>query len=195
VAGVRGGRDQLEKPMSTTPDTATGACKHCNNAFEEYYAPGYCSESCYHAHQGRKLLNTLTHDHKFCATCGVQLKEVAKPPKTFLVGKTRHAAESIVGFQYRTSDADTGEIDVKQTPGRETVTTGTVCGECGNTSQSEVFPEVRERHLLEYGNQILSSLREQAREGVHDKELDDEAFFDALVEGVGLEVAVGRAIE
>jgi len=185
--------------MSTTEPRSSYDCAYsdCQNTFpaNQAVAGSYCSEDCKHAHQGWKLLNTIQSDHKFCSNCGSQLKEVEKPPKTFLVGKTRAAANSIVGFQYRTPDAATGEIDVDDTPGREQVSTGTICGQCGNTNQQEVFPEDHHRHLVEYGHRFLEAIKEQRREGVHDKQVEESVFFDTLVRSDDLALALGEAIE
>jgi hypothetical protein len=186
--------------MSTTTDTGSRYdCAHddCQKTFlpEHAIAGSFCSVDCWNRDKGRKLLNNLQYDHCYCSNCGTKLKEVEKPPKSFLVGKDRHSANSIVGFQYRTPSADTGEIDVDDTPGREVVATGTVCGECGNANQSEAFPEDRERHLFEYAQRILESLAEKREQGVPVKPVDEQEFFDALVETEDLVLGLGRAIE
>lgn len=181
---------------NTPSETYPCSDRDCNTQFppREAVAGSYCSTDCHHRHKGRKLLHTIQYDHKYCSNCGRQLKEIATPTKAFLVGKPRHAAESIVGFEYTTPHADTGAVDVRETPGRETVATGVICGECGNTNQSECFPEDHTTHLLEYGQLFLDSLRAKRREGVHDKHVDDAVFFEALVESGELAVSLGRAI-
>jgi len=185
--------------MSTT-NTPSYDCAtpDCPNTFSpgDAVAGSFCSEACKHRHTGQKLLNAVQHDHKFCANCGTQLKEIEKPTdETLRQIDGFHSTTALVGYQYRTPQADTGEIDIDDTPGREAVSTGTICGECGNTNQSEVFPEDHDRHLLEYGQRFLESLREKRREGVHDKRIDEQEFFDALVETEDLVLGLGRAIE
>ncbi len=179
----------------STSQSSTASCKECDNDLDDFYSPGYCSEDCYHRYQGQKLLNIIENTHTHCANCGVRLKEVEKPPKEFLVGMGQQSAESLVGFQYTTPSAANGEVDVDDTPGREIVSTGTICGECGNTNSSECFPEDRHRHLVEYGHRFLESLEEKRREGVHDKDVDEPVFFEALVESDDLALALGRAIQ
>ena len=175
--------------------SSTDDCKHCGDRITEFYSPGYCSKACWDRYRGEKLLNNVRHNHCYCSNCGAQLKEIEKPPKSFLVGMGRHSAESLVGFQYRTPSADTGEIGVKDTPGREAVATGTVCGECGNANPRDEFPESQDLHLLEFGQRIVDSLIEQRGEGVHDKSIHQDTFFDALLETGELAQSLGRAIE
>jgi len=40
---------------------------------------GHCSQECAHRHRGRAFLNTFRFDHRFCATCFAQLKDVDSP--------------------------------------------------------------------------------------------------------------------
>jgi hypothetical protein len=151
---------------------------------------------CYHREQGQRVLNNLQHDHCYCSNCGAQLKEIEEPTDEALRQiDGYHSTTAVVGLQHRTPSADTGEIDVDDTPGREVVATGTVCGECGNANQSEAFPEDRERHLFEYAQRILESLAEKREQGVPVKPVDEEVFFEALVESGELGLALGRAIE
>jgi len=179
-----------------TSEDAEYTCAYCDGPRSEEGVDGsYCSEECSVSHDGQKLLNIIQTAHTHCANCGVRLKEVEKPPKSFLVGKDMHSANSIVGFQYTTPEADTGEIDVKtDVQGRETVATGTVCGECGNTNHSECFPEDQHRHLVEYGHRFLESLEGKRREGVHDKDIEEPVFFETLVKTDDLALALGRSI-
>lgn len=181
--------------MSATQDPDTYTCGECNTTCTTTVADAYCSEHCRDKNTGRALLNSIRHDHTVCALCGTQLKELEKPPDTFIVGKGMQTAESIVGYQYQTPEADVGERVVSQKPGRETITTGTVCGECGNTDPSQRFPELEDMACFQYGESILSAVREKRREGVHEKELDDETFFETLRVERDVCVALGRAID
>lgn len=58
---------------------STDECKHCDDEIDTYYAPGYCSEACYHKHQADKALDVVRQDHTLCATCLSPLKEVEPP--------------------------------------------------------------------------------------------------------------------
>lgn len=185
--------------MSATHDTSDGyTCQQCGGPrTKEGVGGSFCSQTCWNRHKGEKLLNNIKHNHCFCSNCGARLKEIEKPTDEALRSiDGYHSTTAVVGFQYRTPSADTGEIDVKtDVQGRETVSTGTVCGECGNTNSGECFPEDRHRHLVEYGHRFLESLEEKREEGVHDKDVDDAVFFEALVESEDLALSLGRAIQ
>ena len=70
--------------MSVHSSTSTDQCKQCNEPFEDYYAPGFCSERCYFEHQGDAKLNLLRHDHRICANCGRWVKDISRPSEQWI---------------------------------------------------------------------------------------------------------------
>lgn len=188
--------------MSTTQDTSSSyECDYsdCEHTFGpgEATAGSFCSQACHHRHRGSKLLNNVRHNHCYCSNCGAQLKEIEKPTDEALKQISGfHSTTCVVGFQYKTPSADKGEVDVKtDVMGRETIATGTVCGECGNANPRDEFPESQDLHLLEFGQRIVDSLVEQREEGVHDKRIHQDTFFDALLGTGELARSLGRALE
>lgn len=175
-------------------NTSTETCKHCHERLTDFYAPGYCSEECYHRYQGQKALNTIKHDHTHCFQCGQELKTIEEPTDEALVNiQGFHSTTSVVGFQYRNQWADVGEILVNDTPGKETYSTGTTCGRCGSTNLFETFPEDRDRHLFEYASRILEALEE--KEDEHHKEFNHDVYFQSLLTDADIALAVGKSIE
>ena len=129
--------------MSTTKPTVTVTCeyKDCQNDGEKWeFTDGrFCSTECKHRDNADSIYNLLRHDHRYCFACLSKLKEVERPTDEkhrSIQGK--HSAESVVGFQYRTKDADTGEITIRADV-IDTVAKGTVCGNCGTTDHRDDF--------------------------------------------------------
>jgi hypothetical protein len=63
------------------PKTYECARDECENSCDEVTSVegSYCSRRCYQLERGRKLLNLIEHDHRFCAGCYHQLKEIERP--------------------------------------------------------------------------------------------------------------------
>lgn len=182
--------------MSVQRQSTTETCKYCDNRIHDYFSPGYCSPLCYYKYHGQKLLNTIQHDHRWCTNCGRRLKEVEAPTQEQLKAidglYSTKALEDGGGYQYRTPNAGVGEITIQSERG-ERVTTGTICDKCGNTSHHTEFPEDRDRHLLEYGERILSTLEDKEQE--HNKDISRSVFFDMLLDTEDLVFALGKAVE
>jgi len=188
-------------------------CVHCSEQFTNGYNREFCSEACKEREQGQKLLNTLYHDHTYCALCGSRLKDIEPPKPEYAFDETggAYAAESdgvsftffgqeesqksAIGFEYTTENADNG-LKTAYTKGDfENVTSGIVCGECGNASLASPQEDIRERHLLEYTRLILDSLREQKAQGVFECEIHEKTVFDVVLETADLPLALGKARE
>lgn len=195
--------------------TRTDTCAYCTQEFDIYNAVegSYCSQACHDRHRGEKLLNTVNHSHQYCALCGTRLKEV-EPPKpdwafdntggsyeatedgvTFTFHGQEESRRSAIGFEYTTDAADTGEKTAYRTDSFELITSGIVCGECGNASLTDPQEEIQRDHLFEYASQILDSLRERKADGEFDCEIDEQTVFDVLVDVPDLALAVGIARE
>jgi len=198
--------------MSTT-QRPHQRCAYCSDKFGHGYNQEYCSEACKTKSQGQKLLNTLYNDHTYCALCGSRIKDVEPPKPEYAFDETggAYAAESdgvtfsffgqeesqkaAIGFEYTTENADTGLKTAYQTDGFENITSGVVCGECGNASLSDPQADIREFHLLEYTAYILDSLREQRESGVFECDIDEPTVFDVVLETGSLPLALGKARE
>ncbi|MDJ1433605.1 hypothetical protein [Halostagnicola sp. A-GB9-2] len=87
-------------------------CGHCHEEFTPPATAGsFCSKECHDAHRAEKqaaeVFELLEHDHRFCSTCGRQLKTVEEPPEHNDVGKT--IPDCVIGWEYRTNHAELGE--------------------------------------------------------------------------------------
>jgi hypothetical protein len=190
-------------------------CAYCNGEFEITNAVegSYCSQICHDREQGQKLLNTVNHSHCYCALCGSKLKDVEPPKPDWAFDNTDAAWEhtddgvtltwfsqeesrrAAIGFEYTTAAADTGEKTAHTTGDFEQVTSGIVCGECGNASLTDPQEDMQREHLFEYASQILDSLRERKADGEFDCEIDEPTVFEVLVDVPDLPLAVGIARE
>lgn len=63
--------------MSTSQ--ALTECHHCSETYEHGFDGQYCSEACKDKQQAETSLNLIRHDHRFCGTCGGQLKTIEPP--------------------------------------------------------------------------------------------------------------------
>lgn len=95
--------------------------------YHEYYKNKYCTEDCYHQEHARKILSDFVPDHKYCASCGVKLKTIERPPET--------VHDCVIGFQYPTPEASSGE----KTTASGLVRVGLICGACGTTDQRDSY--------------------------------------------------------
>jgi len=180
--------------MSATTDS-TAECEHCSGERDMYDSVegSFCSKECYHKHRGGKFLNTLKYDHRYCHGCLSQLKEVERPTDEQLRSiDGMHSAESVVGFQYRTPNADTGEITVRADV-IDTVATGVVCGNCGTTDHRDAF--MRDFEPTEAAKRLRKRVKETREEGQHSKQFDTSAFVEAWNESHDWTLSLGRALE
>lgn len=192
--------------MSTTTTTPTSSprhsnreCNHCTHVIAPdcFYAPGYCSRYCYHAHQGRKVLTNIRDDHKFCFTCFKQLKTLER-------ARSRDP-DVFTGYQYPTEHARRGLVDRYPADSRidipdhaDYTRIGIVC-ECGQThhrSRESVIQETSFRDIVE---SLYYALHHFKQNGRHDYEITIQGLADALraqsgIQGWDFELAVGHAI-
>lgn len=201
--------------MSATPHQADGEkiykCSHCGGDRRASTSVGgsFCSTGCYRAHrrskQAGEIFELLEHDHRFCATCARQLKTTNKPPRQVVIPPSLHdsdwgnASDVLIGYQYRTHHAETGEIslDVDDEADRpiveDGVATGTVC-ECGNTSHRHEEDALRDRFPFSTAYYLLLATRVLRAEEKHDIHLDRGALFDAVLEREPIRKAVAQAV-
>lgn len=180
--------------LATQP-TRTATCAYCDGERDpdDSIEGSYCAPLCYYKHTGQKLLNLIQHDHRWCTNCGRQLKEVEEPTDEQLRQIDGfHSKTAVIGFQYTTPNAGVGFKDIHSERG-ERVISGVICAKCGNTSHHTDFPEDRERHFLEYGERIFSTL--EGKESEHNADLDRETFFEMLIQTRDIVFSLGKAKE
>jgi len=217
---------------SQASQTSTDECKHCGASIKtsedgegsEFYAPGYCSESCFHKYQAETVLDDVRADHRVCGTCFEFIKEVEPPGDDWKAGRSsrveaaldngaefhnlggqaaldvtecssapRTAVESVIGFEYRTAEAETVVKEVETSTGIRAYQTGTGC-KCGNvdvSSTDDLLRECSPRRVLK--NTILT-LHLLEYEGKIDKRVDKELFFDTFRETRDFDIALGKAL-
>lgn len=181
-------------------------------------AGSFCSIACHQAHRREKraaeVFELLEHDHRFCGTCGRQLKEVDKPADTTVVigpsahQEWDHAADVFVGYQHRTQHAEVGEIsmDVDDEADRpivqDGVATGTIC-KCGNTSHRHTEPAIRDRCPFTTAHYLARAARVLRSEDKHDVHFAHGVLVDGVLEqtlpvededAVGLRAAFAQAV-
>jgi DNA-directed RNA polymerase subunit RPC12/RpoP len=186
--------------MSTTtpnPSEETYECAHCGGPRRPStsVAGSFCSIDCHQQHRREKrageVLRELAQDHRFCATCGRQLKEIEAGDQLLVVGPSRHdswtfASDVWAGYQHRTEHAELGEIslDTADEPTVLTddyVATGTVC-ECGNTDHRHEESAIRERFPFETAHYLALAVDILHVEGKHDVQVDWVALVNAVIE-------------
>lgn len=147
---------------STTPDSVDSEpdtedvyeCPQCEGP-----RPGgrsFCSASCRRQHEretvARDILHHIEHDHRFCATCFRQVKEIEEPTNASLLGvEGIHSTESVIGYEHPTEHADRGELtdqrcvdeDDPRVVERDLVRRGVIC-ECGATDLSAASAGIRD---------------------------------------------------
>jgi len=167
-------------------------CDVCGTEFEYGHQPGYCSEECYHRNAGDNFLQLLKHDHRFCHSDFKRLKEIERPTDEQLRQIDGiHSSECVVGFQYKTSEADVGEITAK--PGvQDTVVTGIICS-CGVTDHKDDY--LRNLNPIEAAKRLRNRVIETRLEGQHDYAFDEKTFVEAWNESKDWTLALGRALQ
>jgi len=198
--------------MSTT-QYQRSTCTHCNQEFTIGYNRDFCSEICKDREQGQKLLNTIQHTHTYCGSCGSKLKDIEPPKPEWAFDETggaynanedgvefsfygqEESQKAAIGFEYTTDNVTTGLKTAYTTGDFENITSGIVCGECGNASLSDPQADIRKRFLFEYTSQILDSLRERKADGEFECEIDEQRVFEVLTQVPDLPLAIGIARE
>lgn len=159
----------------------------------------YCSPDCQNRDQGRRLLNLLRHDHRYCFTCFRKLKDVEDVPEWRRRRIDPVTESAVTGYQSHTEHARLGLVAEPRQGYGFTTRLGTVC-ECGNANTREREDLLREADIKSVVRSLHSSLVELRQEGQHDHHLDFHTLVRELRQDVagpgGLEFAraVGAAI-
>jgi hypothetical protein len=205
----------------TTPETYVCDREECEQTFPETQsvAGSYCSRRCYRLYRGRKLLNIIEHDHRFCAGCYHQLKEIERPPaeQRVYIGPTDHeplentVKNVVIGYEYLTEHADLGQrtrtrggaqahteenVDAVA-PADQWTMAGVICS-CGTTDTRDKFVRDAEIVSTEVAARRLCELLELlGHEGQHDETVHAPTLLDTIQESdePNWELAVGRAID
>lgn len=203
--------------MSTTThpdgDVQIYECAYCGGDRRASASVGgsFCSTECHRAHKRAKrageIFELLEHDHRFCRTCFSQLKEVHKPagvsvviPPSLHDEDWGHATDVLVGYQFRTPAAETGEIsmDVDAEGDRaiveDGVAMGTIC-QCGATDHRDDEPAIREGlawHAIVA--QLDAAIEALRAEDKHDIDVDTHTLASLLEIDVPVQEALQRAV-
>jgi hypothetical protein len=182
--------------MSTANTHPETECVQCGETYTTGYNAEYCSQECVHRNTGESILNVLKHDHRFCHGCFTKLKEISRPTDEQLRQiEGLHSKESVIGFQYGTEHAETGEQTVKWKTGRKDIIgTGICCGNCGTTDHRDDFQ--RDFRIQDAAKRLSERITELREEGQFDYTFSAADFVQAWNENTGdWEYAVGVAVE
>jgi hypothetical protein len=184
--------------MSTTTATSTEEtyeCAYCGGPrrASTSVAGSFCSIECHQQHRREKraaeVLRELEQDHRFCGTCGRQLKEIEAGGCSVVVKPASHqewvaASDVWVGIQHRTAHADIGEVSLDTTDDGTVLTddrvaTGTIC-QCGNTDHRHAESAIRQRSPFETAYYLGVAVETLQLEGKHDVDIDRQTLVDAV---------------
>lgn len=202
--------------MSTASQQSRPSTVECRNPACDEYGPRweyieneFCSHHCRIEKRGHDALRPIRYDHRFCYTCGTQLKSVEQPPDDFWLleagsGWTRddegritletygqdETQRAVIGYQYLKPTAYIGERTAPSASGvkPEPVTMGTVCRRCGSTTPNQSTPELFAHDPERYARRLLDTLERET-----DTEVDRERFGEAF-DGENLPYAVGKSV-
>jgi hypothetical protein len=204
----------------TQPETYQCAREACDQTRTEATSVGsYCSHRCHYLATGRELLKHIRQDHRFCAGCYRQLKEIERPPagQRVYIGPVDHeplrdtVKNCLVGYEYITEHGELGqrsrslsgtqnhvEEDVDAVaPADQWTVSGVVCS-CGTTDTRDSW--VRDAAVVSIeaaAHRLCDLLELLGREGQHDKTVHAPTLLETVQAGdeVNWQLAVGRAID
>jgi len=187
--------------MSASSQTEqTYACQQCGEDYPSRASVGgsFCSERCLYTHRGRKALNTIASDHRWCATCFRQVKTTHRPPDSDLVALNipRHIRETFVGYQYTTDNATTGvdESEPEGNAARRTTYTRVSC-ECGAVDTSDQHEVLRGLDPAQTIESLWACLVRLEADGTLQHRPTRDAYIEALREtDLDWTYAIGRAL-
>ena len=204
--------------------TTTDECKHCDAPIDEFYAPGYCSESCYHAEQAEKVLEVVRRDHRLCGTCLGAIKEIEPPSEDWEHEHGSPVQTAIAGgAEYHNVDGAIALDTTECHAGRPTSTDSVIgfeyrteLGEgvvkqletddgrryyqagvgcsCGNVHASQTEDVLRECNPARALANTIRTVRLLEAEGKINKRVDKETFFETYRETSDFDVALGQAL-
>lgn len=190
--------------MSTTASTQSDLqdylgeyeCDHCGGprAPETSVRGSYCSAECFYRAKGANALSEISRDHRWCATCFRQIKEVETPPDYVIDSLGEETSQAVTGTQYATPDAVEAVDDFSEDPYR-TLERSRIACRCGNVDPSERDDILEDVELESIIPSLVRCLRIFEREGKVAHRPDTERLFAALREHWrDWEFAIGRAL-
>lgn len=141
-------------------------------------AGSFCSEECAARHEGRKFLNQVRTDHRFCWSCFRARKEIERPTDEARRNLDPICDQALVGFEYHSEHVEMGPY-------------GLEC-ECGAVDHD--VEEWDRRDEAPYHWYLYRVSQQLVAEGQREDAIDLETFADALWETDDLELAVGLAL-
>lgn len=188
---------------ATVSETESAECSHCDGPRDPHASVhgSFCSTQCWLAHKGEKALEAIQQDHRFCATCYRQIKEVERPSDEQLAAANvpKSVRQAFVGFQYPTPHTafveDLKPIDAGtawDSPRRKV--RGVFGCECG-TIDHRVSDDTLQS--VEGGAVLLNLLQRLAQLYAEERVAhppSKERLFGGLSETHDLEYAVGHSL-
>lgn len=142
-------------------------------------AGSYCSEECAARARGRKLLNILEHDHRFCWSCWRERKEIERPTAEARRGLGPVTDDALVGYEHHTEHVELGPYGLE-------CACGAIDHDLDGWDQRETAPY----------HWYLKHIAETTQaEGQHDYDFDLETFADWYYQSEDLELALGAALD
>lgn len=138
----------------------------------------YCSRECAARDRGRRILNLLRHDHRFCWSCWAERKEIEQPTAETRRGLGPIADDAVVGYEYLTEHAEMGPYGTE-------CTCGAVDHDVDGWDRRDDGP---------YRSYLAAIVDRTREEGQHEYAFDRERFDTILDETDDLELALGAAL-
>lgn len=190
--------------MSTTASTQSDLqdylgefeCDHCGapRSPETSVRGSFCSADCFYRHKGANVLAKIRDDHRLCATCFRQIKEVESPPAWKVATLGEEISQAVTGTQYPTPDATEAVDDFSEDPYR-TLERSRIACRCGNVDPSERDDILEDVEIETIVPQLLQTLHTLEREGQLAHRPDKGRLFAALREHWrDWAFAIGRAL-
>lgn len=181
---------------TTVPDTD---CRYCGDPVPDHRAAAdksYCSERCYIAQRGDKLLDYLKHDHRVCATCYRVLADTYRPDTITSKrhGETRTPPDNFIGYKSRTPNTERLIDEFQRDPEATIRIEGTRwgCGGCGTVNHRDTHAFLQALDEAPTARRLYERLCELAERGAIDDAPDHDRFVDGWQDG-GPALAAGLA--
>lgn len=120
---------------------------------------------CYYSKRGEEILKKFKYDHTRCASCGREMKEIAKPTQRVLSGISgEHSKSAVIGYQYPTPHSG---FAIKEKEGRVDKP-GIICKHCGTTNHTDAY------FRDDFAKTFLKNLIQYSLDLYHKGRLDDK---------------------
>jgi len=152
----------------------------CDDTFtpSSSVAGSFCSKECAARDRGRRILNLLRYDHRFCWSCWRERKEIEQPTAEARRGLGPVTDGAVVGYEYLTEHAEMGPY-------------GTEC-HCGAVDHDVDGWDRRDD--APYRSHLALIVERTREEGQHEYGFDADRFDAVLDQTDDLELALGAAL-